>query len=180
MHFTVIRSRRKSISLRVISPEEAQVRAPLQTPQKEIENFVRSKQAWIISRVREMERRSSLARFSEADRKNIKKRAEAELPVILHRREAQMGVRAGKLSFRFQKTRFGSCTSKGGNISLNCLLVLMPRELQDYVIVHELCHIRHPDHSPAFWKEVEKYCPDCKELRKRTQQLGAELIARLP
>ena len=90
-----------------------------------------------------------------------------------------MGLETGKISFRFQKGRFGSCSSRG-NISLNCLLVLMPPALQDYVIVHELCHIRHPDHSPAFWSEVAKFRPDYKKLRNETQKQGAELIARLP
>lgn len=179
MRFNVIRSKRKSISLRLLSPDEGQIRAPLNMPQREIEVFVRARQPWIDARVRELERRASLAPFGEEELKSIKKRAQRELLPALRLRAAQMGVEAGKISFRFQKGRFGSCSSRG-NISLNCLLVLMPPALMDYVIVHELCHIRHPDHSPAFWNEVAKYCPDYKKLRNETQKQGAELIARLP
>ena len=179
MRFNVIRSKRKSISLRLLSPDEGQIRAPLNMPQREIEAFVRARQPWIDARVRELARRASLAPFGEDELKSIKKRAQTELLPALRLRAAQMGIEAGKISFRFQKGRFGSCSSRG-NISLNCLLVLMPPALMDYVIVHELCHIRHPDHSPAFWSEVAKYCPDYKKLRDETQKQGAELIARLP
>jgi len=70
------------------------------------------------------------------------------------------GFNPGKLSVRIQKGRWGSCSSRGGAISLNALLLFQPQELVDYVLIHELCHLRHMNHSDAFWKEVAKFCPD--------------------
>jgi hypothetical protein len=80
-----------------------------------------------------------------------------------------IGVDYGKITIRHQKTRWGSCSSKG-NINYNCMLMLVPDELQDYVVVHELCHRIHMNHSPEFWAEVAKVLPDYKQRRKRLKE----------
>jgi hypothetical protein len=80
-----------------------------------------------------------------------------------------IGVDYGRITIRHQKTRWGSCSSKG-NINYNCMLMLVPDELQDYVVVHELCHRIHMNHSPEFWAEVEKVLPDYKQRRKRLKE----------
>ncbi|MBP3204982.1 MAG: M48 family metallopeptidase, partial [Lachnospiraceae bacterium] len=71
------------------------------------------------------------------------------------------------------KTRWGSCSSDG-NLNFNCRLLFVPKELVDYVVVHELAHRRHMDHSPAFWQEVETYMPDYRERRKQLKQYSIE------
>jgi predicted metal-dependent hydrolase len=74
-----------------------------------------------------------------------------------------------KLGFRSQKTRWGSCSHQG-SVTLNWKLVCAEPGVIDYVIVHELCHLKHLDHSKNFWRLVETYCPDWKEKKKWLQK----------
>ncbi len=72
----------------------------------------------------------------------------------------------GKIRIKDQKTRWGSCSSKG-NLNFNWRLSLMAPEILDYVVVHELCHLKYMNHSSEFWAHVGKILPNYKELRKR-------------
>lgn len=81
----------------------------------------------------------------------------------------------GNCTIRIQKGRWGSCSSRGGAISLNAMLLLLPDDIVEYILIHELCHLRRMDHSERFWKEVEKYCPDFQERRKKLRILEKEL-----
>ena len=85
--------------------------------------------------------------------------------------EPRMGVHASGWTLRKMKTRWGSCSSKG-NLNFNCLLMLAPAEILDYVVVHELCHRKEMNHSKAFWAEVEKVLPDYRESVKWLKEKG--------
>ena len=89
-----------------------------------------------------------------------------------------IGVNYGRITIRSQKTRWGSCSAKG-NLNFNCLLMLTPPEIIDYVVVHELCHRKQMNHSSAFWAEVEKILPDYKERRLWLKKNGGALIERM-
>lgn len=88
---------------------------------------------------------------------------------------ALMGVFPGKVSVRFQKTIWGSC-SWNNNISINAKLALAPPEIIDYILVHELCHIKHKNHSSAFWLAVESVLPDYKERKSWLKKNGYSLL----
>jgi predicted metal-dependent hydrolase len=89
-----------------------------------------------------------------------------------------VGVQYGRITIRNQKTRWGSCSSKG-NLNFNCLLMLAPPEVLDYVIVHELCHRKEMNHSPRFWSEVAKVIPDYKKHEKWLKTEGTRLMRRM-
>ncbi|MGN1408586.1 MAG: M48 family metallopeptidase, partial [Eubacteriales bacterium] len=91
---------------------------------------------------------------------------------------AIMGVSYNKITVRRQVSRWGSCSSKK-NLNFNCLLALVPDDVLDYVVVHELCHLKEMNHSEKFWREVERVIPDYKEKRKWLSDNGGELIRRL-
>ncbi len=82
-----------------------------------------------------------------------------------------MSVLPGRIIVREQKTRWGSCSSKH-NINLNWKLIMMPEEILNYVVVHELAHLKQMNHSKAFWEEVEKVLPDYKKQKEWLKQNG--------
>ena len=105
--------------------------------------------------------------------------AKADLPRRIARFAALVGVSYGRITIRAQKSRWGSCSGKG-NLNFNCLLMLCPEDVRDYVVVHELCHRKELNHSLRFWAEVEKVLPGYKVQRKWLKDNGGGLIRRLP
>ena len=89
-----------------------------------------------------------------------------------------VGVTYGRITIRNQRSRWGSCSGKG-NLNFNCLLMLTPDHVIDYVVVHELCHRLEMNHSPAFWAQVERVLPDYRKSREWLREHEKELIGRL-
>lgn len=100
---------------------------------------------------------------------------------ILHERLTHFaplcGVTFNRVAIRNQKRRWGSCTSRG-NLNFSYRLVFLPKELCDYVVVHELCHLKELNHGPAFWIEVEKVVPNYQSLIKSMRSLEKTLSHR--
>ena len=90
-----------------------------------------------------------------------------------------MGVSYGRITVRHQKSRWGSCSSKN-NLNFNCLMMLTPPDVRNYIIVHELCHLKQMNHSPAFWQEVERIMPGYRTAKQWLEEHGPALIRRLP
>ena len=177
--YTLVRSSRKTISI-VIKPNgEVEVRCPRRCSRRDVEAFVVSKEEWIRKHLEAIVQRPTAPVLSAAERKVLAEQAAKALQEKVSRFARQMGVSYGRITIRSQRTRWGSCSAKG-NLNFNCLLMLMPQEVQDYIVIHELCHRREMNHSAAFWAEVEKYCPDYRNCRKWLKDNGASLIARLP
>ena len=101
-------------------------------------------------------------------------RAAVELPPLLLRAAEDHGLAVTRISIRNQRSRWGSC-GRDGHITLNWRLVLMPQEVRDYVILHELMHLRRMDHSPEYWRLVEAACPDYRQARDWLRANGPSL-----
>lgn len=177
--YEIIRSSRKTLSLQITPAGAVIVRCPRRYPVREVEKFVESKRDWIEKHLQKIENREILPAFTEAQLRDLADRAAKTLPERVRHFAPLVGVSYGRITIRSQRTRWGSCSSKG-NLNFNCLLLLCPEAVQDYVVVHELCHRRELNHSPKFWAEVERICPDYKTHRKWLKENGSSLIGRLP
>ena len=116
--------------------------------------------------------------MSKEELAKLTRLAKEILPIKVAYYARIMGVSYERIAIRHQKTRWGSCSSLG-NLNFNCLLMLVPEAVQDYVVVHELAHRKEMNHSARFWAEVEKIIPDYKKHRKWLKDNGGELILRL-
>ncbi len=179
----IIRSSRKTISLEIKGDLRIIVRAPLYAKDKDIKKFVEEHEEWLhkhIQKIRlKQENEPQVETLGAEQLKDLVKRAKAVIPERVEYFSDIMDVDFEKITIRSQKSRWGSCSCKK-NLAFNCLLVLCPPDVLDYVVVHELCHLRHMNHSQSFWAEVEKYCPKYKSYRKWLKSEGDRLIKLLP
>lgn len=182
MNIEVIKSNRKTMTLEVTREGRIIVRAPLKTPQSEIERFVRSKSDWLEKNLEKVKQRKDMdhqrPKLSMDEIHTLAQKAMEVLPERTAYFSAKIGVSYGGITIRNQRTRWGGCSSKG-NLNFNCLLMVTPPEIQDYVVVHELCHRKEMNHSDRFWKEVEKILSDYKERKAWLKEHGGEIMARM-
>jgi predicted metal-dependent hydrolase len=166
----VRRRRAKRYILRVDADGRVRVTIPRGGSKREADAFARRHTAWIARQ------RASLVTLivDPAGRDALRRRATDELPRRLHVLAGQHGLTVTRVSIRDQRTRWGSC-GRDGHICVNWRLVLMPDAVRDYVLIHELMHLRRMDHSPAFWRFVAAACPDYAAARTWLRLNGPSL-----
>ena len=178
VNVNLIRCRRKSVGIQIERSGEITVRAPLRMPEAEIMKVLESKRSWIEKTLQKVELREQEPKLTRAEVDALADQALKVIPPKVAERAKQIGVTYGRITIRNQKTRWGSCSAQG-NLNFNCLLMLCPEDVIDYVIVHELCHRKELNHSPRFWAEVERVLPDYKQPLKWLKNEGQTIIARL-
>jgi predicted metal-dependent hydrolase len=167
-----VRHRRARRYLLRVEPDgRLRVTIPRGGSKREAEAFALRNLGWIAG-----QRRRLTAPAIDADeRVRLRARAVAELPPRLRALAAMHGVEGlTRVSIRNQRTRWGSC-ARDGHICLNWRLVLMPDAVRDYVLIHELMHLRRMDHSPAYWAHVAAACPDFDQARQWLREHGRSL-----
>ncbi|MCI8326771.1 MAG: M48 family metallopeptidase [Lachnospiraceae bacterium] len=166
------RSNRKSIVIKIKEDGTVLIKAPNFVSEKEIDRIVQKRADWIAKC---KERQNNKRTFTEQEISEYRKRARLRFTETVRNYESQLGVSVNKIYVKDQKTRWGSCSNKG-NINLNWRLILAPQEVMEYVIIHELCHLKEMNHSKNFWKLVEDACPDYRErkqwLKENADKLG--------
>jgi predicted metal-dependent hydrolase len=159
--------------LRVRPDGSVRVTIPRGGSKREARAFAERQQRWI----EQQRQRDTLEQPGPADplavqaERAARARARSELPPRLLELARQHGLRVSRVSVRNQQWRWGSC-SPTGHICLNWRLVLMPEEIRDYVMIHELMHLKRMDHSPKFWKLVGQACPDYQNARRYLRENG--------
>lgn len=142
--------RARSIRLVVRSDGSLRVTYPIFASRANAIAFVESKEAWIIATRRRIEsHRANYPTITAEDVKRLRKEAHATLPPLVAELAARYGLRYTSLRISSAHTRWGSCSGKNG-ISLSLFLMLLPEHLREFIILHELCHTQHHNHSTAF------------------------------
>lgn len=178
----IIRSGRKSISIQLGRGGEITVRAPYQVSDREIRRVLAEKEDWIRTHQKKiLERESAAADNPKLTMEEIRRLADQamkEIPPRVAFYAKKAGVTYGRITIRNQKTRWGSCSSKG-NLNFNCLLMLMPQEVIDSVIVHELCHRKEMNHSKKFYEEIYRIYPDYDKWNQWLKENGPMILRRM-
>ena len=178
----IIRSNRKTLSIQ-LKPGEIIARAPLRMKDKEIYSFIESKKTWIEKNLAKMEERQKVLDevqpFTQEEINALAEKAKIIIPERVKSYAPKIGVTYNRITIRCQRTRWGSCSSKG-NLNFNCILALFPIEVIDSVVIHELCHRKHMNHSPQFYAEIEKVFPEYKKWHKWLSDNGWVYMGRLP
>ena len=172
----LIRSSRRTVAVQVTADGRVVVRAPLWMSARKIDAFLDSKRHWIEKHLSHTA--PQLPILTEAEIDALMAAAKEDLPRRVENLAPLVGVSVNRVTVRCQHTRWGSCSAKG-NINLNCLLMLCPEEVRDYVVVHELCHRREMNHSPRFWAEVERAMPDYRRHRRWLKEEGSAVMGRV-
>jgi predicted metal-dependent hydrolase len=170
IHYVRMRQARRYV-MRVRPDGALRVTIPRGGSQAEARRFAERHRDWALR-----QRTKVLASRRPAHvEKALKAQAVQQLPPRLLALAAEHGLSVARVTIRGQRSRWGSCSAKG-HIALNYRLMLMPPEVRDYILIHELMHIRQPDHSRKFWRHVEAACPGFRDAERWLRKHGPSLL----
>lgn len=169
------RGRRSVMRLRIQADGTVIASAPQRISDAELSRFVDAHHAWIEKKravlIQKKSRIQQLGTGSNAEYRSLKEKAHAVAVEHIARINHTYNFSPKKITIRNQKTRWGSCSSRGG-ITFNYRIALLPYELAEYLVAHELCHLGEMNHSHRFWKLVEQTIPDWKKRRTQLHKYG--------
>jgi predicted metal-dependent hydrolase len=169
--FYYVRHRRaRRYLLRVDADGRVRVTIPRGGSRREADAFAARHRDWITQQLVRLARPT----FTDDERRLLRAKARLELPVRLFELAREHALEVSRVTIRNQRTRWGSC-GRDGHITLNWRLVLMPGHVRDYVLIHELMHLRRLDHSPEYWRLVADAYPEHREARSWLRRHGPSL-----
>ncbi len=183
VQMTLTRSSRKTVGLKINNSRNITLTFPRQFTDSDIEDFLEKRRCWIDhyvvkARLRELET-EDLPRLTYDDLRQLANATLSLLQPLLDEYIPLLRVSVKRVTVKAQRTRWGSCSAKG-NLNFNCLLALTPDYVQRYIVVHELCHLLHMNHSPAYWMEVARILPDYQMAEDWIKEEGWKLFKQLP
>ncbi len=168
--YQIVYAKRKTLSLQIKETGEVLVRAPHFVSKTEIEAFVLKHQDWILRQKERLQTKKELPQPKEADLLRL----HADLQQMLSHYAPKMGVTYTAFKLTSAKKRLGSCQPKSGRLCFSKDLWVYPAYLLEYVAVHELAHLKHPNHAPAFHAFVRTFLPDADDRRKQLRNFSFE------
>lgn len=166
--------RSRSISIRVHPVKGVSVSVPYIVPYAAAKLFFQARRGWILETMeRQRQKYKDVKVASPSEIEALRRQAKAQLPVRLAQLAARYGFTYNRVAIKHNASNWGSCSTKG-NINLNLNIVRLPKVLQDYVLIHELCHLRHPDHGHGFHLLLEHLLTDNIMKLLSDETLGPE------
>lgn len=162
MNIKIIRSNRKTMSLSVDNELNAVVRTPFFVTKKAVDDFVNANKEWLDKAVQSKEQQLKRYDLSEAEINRLVNLAKEVIPHKVDYYSSLMNLKPTGVKITKAKTRFGSCSPKN-SLCFSCFLMTYPDDAVDYVVVHELAHIRYRNHGKEFYNLIEQYHPDYKK-----------------
>ncbi len=181
MNYKLIRSKRKTLAIEISIKNGFVVRAPIKTTTEEINKFINENEQWIKSKIAKINEAKNLPKINKLNPEEIsylKEQARKIIPELVEHYANLIGVSYGKITIKSQKSRWGSCSNKG-NLNFNFLLMLMPDDIINSIIAHEVCHLKEMNHSKNFYALVLNICPNYKNSLAWLKKNGSKIMARL-
>lgn len=183
--YLLVRSARRTLGME-IGKKGLIVRAPMAASEADIRAFIDKHRSWVEKHMSEREKRAhersengaAANTLSEAELRALAAEAKRIIPERVRFYAPLIGVDYGKVTIRNQRSKWGSCSSKG-NLNFNCLLMLTPSEVIDSVVVHELCHLKQMNHSPRFYAEVKRVFPEYDRWNNWLKENGPAIMQRM-